>query len=97
MGSRESRRSTKDASPSPIDFNLCKRLGAGIRALIFRLKMLRRTARAAVEMHLTSDGAALEGRPVISEVKCFVPPSPHPPCVRAIDRARFMTDPDRRG
>lgn len=62
--------------------------------------MLRRVARAAIEMHLM-DGrrAALEGRPVITEVKCFVPVTSAVVCVcaRAIDQTRFMTDPDRRG
>jgi hypothetical protein len=76
-------------------------------ALIFRLKTLRRVARAAVEMHLMGGGAgvALEGRrPVITGVKCFVPsPSPLLSCVCmcgcacAIDQVRFMTYPDRHG
>jgi len=43
--------------------------------------MLRCVARAAVEMHLMGGGAALEGRrPVITEVKYFVP-SPLLSCV----------------
>lgn len=73
------------APTARIDFNLCKRLGEREHALIFRLKMLRRVARAAIEMHLMEGGGALEGRPVIIEVKCFVP-SPRLSCARAIDQ-----------
>lgn len=79
-----------------VDFNLCKRLGEREHALIFRLKMLRLVARAAIEMHLMDGGGVFEGRSVITEVKCVVP-SPRLSCVRAIDQARFMTDPDRGG
>jgi len=66
-------------------------------ALIFGLKMLRRVARVAVEMHLTGDGVALEGRRPSynrSQMFCVATPSPLPSCVRAIDQPWFTADPD---
>lgn len=62
-------------------------------ALIFRLKMLRRVARAAVEMHLIGGGAALEGRrPSYNRSQMFCAVTVTSPVVCARDRSGLVYD-----